>query len=81
MFGVLDWLKIGAGCVLGALAISIPAYYSGRSDGRDLERTAALQRSMELIRERSKTNVEISKLSDAAICVELGGKWVLDKCE
>lgn len=81
MFGLFDWVKIGAGFALGALAISIPAYYTGRSDGRDLERTAALQRSMELIRERSKTNEAIRNLGPDGLCRELGGVFEDGQCK
>ena len=44
--------------------------------GREAERAAALQKSMELIRERSETNDQINRMDDAALCRELGGRWV-----
>lgn len=79
-----DALKLPAAALAGALAsasilIVINAIWwlpAARSEGRDAERTAALQRSMDLIRERGKTNAEIGKLSPADICRRLGGVWV-----
>lgn len=79
-----DALKLPAAALAGALAsasilIVINAVWwlpAARNDGRDAERTAALQRSMDLIRERGKTNAEIGKLSPADICRRLGGVWV-----
>lgn len=92
MFSIIpDALKLPAAALAGALAaasilIVINAVWwlpAARHEGRDAERTAALQRSMELIRERGKTNAEIGKLDDASICRELGGVWMPDKdvCE
>lgn len=46
--------------------------------GRAAERVAALERSMDLVRERGETNAEISAMDDAALCAELGGRWLPD---
>lgn len=88
---VPDALKLPAAALAGALAsasilIVVNAVWwlpAARSEGRDEERTAALQRSMELIKERGKTNAEIGKLTPADICRRLGGVWVPenDRCE
>jgi hypothetical protein len=79
-----DSLKLPAAALAGALAaasilIVINAVWwlpAARSEGRNEERTAALQKSMELIKERGKTNAEIGKLTPADICRRLGGVWV-----
>ena len=76
MFGLFDWLKIAAGAALGAAVVAFPLYWKGVSAGREAERAAALQKSMELIRERSETNDQINRMDDAALCRELGGRWV-----
>lgn len=64
-----------AGIVVVAGLISA-AWFDGHSYGRAAERQKSLSRSIDLIRERSKTNAEISRLDDAALCRELGGSWV-----
>lgn len=79
-----DALKLPAAALAGVLAsasilVVINAVWwlpAARNEGRDAERTAALQKSMELIKERGKTNAEIGKLSPADICRRLGGVWV-----
>lgn len=48
--------------------------------GRDAERMAARERAMELIEKRAKDNAEISDMDAAALCRELGGRWVSDRC-
>ncbi|PSJ58839.1 hypothetical protein C7I85_17875 [Mesorhizobium soli] len=46
------------------------------------ERSATLTRSIDLIRERSKTNAEIKRLDAAGLCRKLDGRWVQpDTCE
>jgi hypothetical protein len=79
-----DAFKLPAAALAGALAsasilIVVNAVWwlpAARNEGRDEERTAALQKSMELIKERGKTNAEIGKLTPADICRRLGGVWV-----
>lgn len=72
MFGLLDGLKIGAGAVLGAGLILGPAYFYGKSAGKTEAATAALQKSMEVMRERSATDDEISRSDIAGLCRHLG---------
>ncbi|NOV16980.1 MULTISPECIES: hypothetical protein [Ensifer] len=50
---------------------------AARSEGRELERSAQLGRSREIIKERNRTNAAVNSLSDADLCHELGGIWVL----
>lgn len=49
-------------------------------EGRQAERTAAMERAMDLIKKRGEDDAEIGSMDDAALCVELGGKWVSDRC-
>lgn len=79
------WLGMaGIGFIAGALAVSVLVYpiahSKGVDDGRKIERTAALERSMETIRERGETNAEINRMGDAELCIALGGKWVQPDC-
>ena len=81
VLAIRHW-KIGAGAVLGAIlmlgwtmAVTVP---NARQEGRELERAAALARSMEIIKERSETDAEIGRMSDRELCAALGGSWVQD---
>ena len=47
-----------------------------REEGRAMERAAALARSVEIIKERNRTNEEINALTPADLCAEFGGVWV-----
>lgn len=72
--------------ILAALGISLVAagtlvVAKVYQNGRQAERAAQLQESMELIKERSKTNVEIKNMDDPALCRAIGGQWVHDNCE
>lgn len=49
---------------------------AAREEGRALERAAAVARSIEIIKERGRTNAEINALSPGDLCRELGGIWV-----
>lgn len=79
MIGILDAAKLAAGAVLGALvvyaytqAVSLPA---ARSEALQQARAATLEKAIDLVHERSRTNAEVQKLDDAGICRELGGVW------
>lgn len=53
---------------------------AARNEGRELERAATLQKSIETIQKRSKTNAEIRNLSASALCIELGGVFSDGEC-
>ncbi len=53
---------------------------AARAEGRVEERAAALTRSMEIIKERSRTNAEVEALDDRGLCLELGGVFENGKC-
>lgn len=78
MFGLLDWIKFGVPVVVGALVGGAIFYqvghWRGDSAGRAAERSAALERSIELIKERNSTDAEISKMDDRQLCAALGGR-------
>ncbi|WP_309084144.1 hypothetical protein [Chelativorans sp.] len=80
MFGLGTWIKLGAAlAVLAGLAWShTAAYRAGAND----ERRAALERSVDLLRERNSTDETIRNLDDAALCRALGGRMSDDgTCE
>lgn len=70
------WLTLGG---LSALALVLvwshtSAYQRGKTD----ERAATLSRSVEILRERSRTDEEIRALDTAGLCRALGGQWLPD---
>ncbi|GLQ36768.1 hypothetical protein GCM10007908_03880 [Rhizobium albus] len=84
---VTDFIRLIPGAIIGALlmltvskAILQP---QAHERGREAERAAALERSMDLIRKRSATNDKIGRMSDGELCSALGGRWVPDEavCE
>jgi hypothetical protein len=54
---------------------------AARNEGRDLERSDALKKSIELIQKRSQTNAKFRDLSAGGLCADLGGKFVDGVCE
>lgn len=54
---------------------------AARNEGRDIERAATLQKSIELLKQRGATNAEIRTLDPGALCVRLGGEWVQNNCQ
>ena len=86
---MISRLSLAAGGVVGVVlalllfhlinvSVWLPA---AREEGRELERAASLQKAMELIEHRSKTNAEIRNLDDAGLCRLLGGVLVNGKCQ
>lgn len=75
-----EYLVIG-GAVIAVTFLSL-SHWQAYQRGAASERSAALTRSIDLIRARSKTNAEINRLDAASLCRELGGRWVQpDTCE
>lgn len=76
-------LYLIAGAALALIAGLTFSHIKAYQAGAQGERAAALSRSIDLIKERGKTNAEVNRLDDAALCRELGGKWVPDtaSCE
>lgn len=78
MFG-LSYLKLAA--VGAALALLLASYVTTYRMGVANERAASLARSVEVLRERNKTDGEIRNLDDAGLCIKLGGVWNGGACE
>ena len=74
------WIKLGAAvAVIAGLAWSHTAAYRA---GASAERRAALERSIDLLRERNTTDETVRNLDDAALCAALGGRMSDDgTCE
>lgn len=70
--GILDGFKIGAGMALGAALAIYPAILVGRSEGRRQAATAALSKSVEVLRKRNDINDEVSTADASALCVSMG---------
>lgn len=68
-------LLVGAGLVTGI-------YWYAYQQGAAAERQATLQRSVELLRERNRTDDEVSRMDGAGLCTALGGRVSSDgRCE
>lgn len=72
-------LGLAGGAIIGGVvvsiyvqAVSLPA---AREEERQLIRAETLQKAIDLVQERSRTNADVQKLDDAAVCRELGGVW------
>jgi len=72
MFGLLDYLKLGAGAVVGALLTVLPSYYYGKHEGRQEATVAALEASVKAVNSRSRVNEDISASDAAALCGDFG---------
>lgn len=89
MFSIFDAFKLGLGAVVGAFlagaAVTILANISwipeAEESARQQERAAQLQKSMELIEQRGKTNEEIRKMDDVELCTALGGRMLNNVCQ
>ncbi len=78
LYGALGGIALLAlGCVYVWHSYQVSAAFE---EGRKTERTAAMERAMDLIKKRGEDDAEIGSMDDAALCVELGGKWVSDRC-
>jgi hypothetical protein len=74
MFGLgfLDAIKIGAGVALGAMLAVYPAILIGRHEGRQQAATAALSKSVEILRKRNDINDQVSTSDASVLCASMG---------
>lgn len=88
--GIFDYLKIGAGGLAGALVAAAFVTFlantqwipKAQEEAKQQERAAQLQKSMDLIQERNKTNEDVSNMDDVTLCTRgLGGVWVNGECQ
>ena len=71
-FGILDYLKFGAGLVLGAALVFYPARWIGQGEGKQMAAAAALSKSVTLLRERNVVNDQVSTADASALCADFG---------
>jgi hypothetical protein len=71
-FGIFDYIKIIAGLVIGAGLVFYPARWIGQSEGKQMAATAALSKSVILLRERNVVNDQVSTSDAAALCADFG---------
>lgn len=85
MLSLLDTIKLGGaafgGFAFGSLLFYQIGHWNSEDFGREAERSAARERAMDLIKQRSEDNEAISRLDMAGLCVELGGVWVPERSE
>lgn len=78
MFGFsITTIAVAAGV---ALASAVGLYWLGHSNGVQQGREAALERSVDILRERAKTDEQVRNLDDAGLCAALGGVWTEGGC-
>lgn len=78
MFSLFDWLKFTAGAALGAAVVAVPVYLYGKAEGRQIERTASLTQSVEILRKRSAIDDQTRNMDSGGLCRALGGQWMPD---
>jgi hypothetical protein len=82
VIGLLDGLKVGGGALVGLVVAGLIAYPLGRAigarEGHAQAQSEARDRALDLIRQRSRDNAEISTMDLGGLCRELGGRWVPD---
>lgn len=78
-----DAVKLAVGFAAGAILAGVIAYAAGHwlgvSEGRAIERTAALTKSVDVLRNRSATDAQIRSMPPDALCRSLGGVWMSDE--
>lgn len=71
-FGLFDYIKVGAGLIIGASLTFYPARWLGQSEGKQMAATAALSKSVEILRDRNAIDDQVSTSDAAALCSDLG---------
>lgn len=71
-FGILDYVKIIAGLVIGAALVFYPARWIGQSEGKQMAATAALSKSVTVLRERNVVNDQVSTADASELCNDFG---------
>ncbi|WP_164986561.1 hypothetical protein [Rhizobium leguminosarum] len=67
-----DVIKLPVAITLGAVLAFYPARWLGQSEGRQMAATAALTKSVQVLRERNTIDDEVSTSDAAALCADLG---------
>lgn len=64
--------------IVVAMAFSVWAVTAAYQAGRNVERTAALTNSVEILRKRSAIDDQTRSMDSGSLCRALGGKWMPD---
>ena len=72
MFGLFDFLKIGAGVIAGAVVASVIAHGVGVSDGRKQVSADALATAVKFYRDKGMIKNEVDVADAAALCADFG---------
>ncbi len=67
-----DVIKLPVAIALGAVLAFYPARWLGQSEGKQMAATAALTKSVQVLRERNTIDDEVSTSDAAALCADLG---------
>ncbi|MDC7745037.1 hypothetical protein [Rhizobium binxianense] len=67
-----DVIKLPIAVALGAVLAFYPARWLGQSEGKQMAATAALTKSVHVLRERNTIDDEVSTSDVAALCADLG---------
>lgn len=67
-----DVIKLPAVALLAISAAFYPIRWLGQSEGRQMAATAALSKSVQVLRERNTIDDEVSVSDAAALCADLG---------
>lgn len=67
-----DVIKLPVAIALGATLAFYPARWLGQSEGKQMAATAALTKSVQVLRERNTIDDEVSTSDAAALCADLG---------
>ena len=73
MFGLLDWIKIGSGVIVGAALMSAPAYWYGKIEGKSAAAVAAVKAANKAYKDRNDENASVEALDSVGLCIKLGG--------
>lgn len=71
---LISRLGVSIICGLAVTAFLAWTHYEMYETGRAYERQAMLNRSVTILRERSKTDAAVSAMDDAELCRALGGR-------
>lgn len=67
-----DFIKLPAALLIGASIAFYPAKWIGQSEGKQAAATAALSKSVQVLRERNAINDQVSTADAAALCADYG---------
>lgn len=74
-----QYIYAGVGIAV-VIAVGV-AYMKGRTDGDLIAQANARKQLVEQLTERNKINEDVSNMSAADLCRQLGGVWAHGQCE